>query len=151
MLITTLQGTIHITTPMDQRPVTATVYLQLQNVNNSGEHGLMEILVDPGFATNNYLYVYYSTQQNRNRVSRFIHTGNTALLASETVIFETSAPFNSCCHIGGGMAFANDGHILLAVGDDFTPALAQNLSSPYGKVHRFSSTGTPISTTHLDP
>jgi glucose/arabinose dehydrogenase len=151
MLITTLQGTIHITTPMDQRPVTATVYLQLQNVNNSGEHGLMEILVDPGFATNNYLYVYYSTQQNRNRVSRFVHTGNTALLASETVIFETSAPFNSCCHIGGGMAFANDGHILLAVGDDFTPALAQNLSSPYGKVHRFSSTGaTPTDNPYFD-
>ena len=141
MLIITLQGTVFITTPVDQRPVQYTEYLQVPNVNNTGEHGLMEVILDPGFATNNFIYLYYSTLNNRNRVSRFTHAGNSASPASETVIFETITPFSSCCHIGGGMAFVDNEHILLSVGDDFTPALAQDPASPYGKIHRFTRTG----------
>lgn len=141
MLITSLYGTVWITSPVNQPPVTYSVYLQLQNLNNSAEHGLMEVLLDPDFATNNFIYLYYSTTANKNRVSRFLHQGTTASLASETVIFETPDTFSNCCHVGGAMAFANDGHILLAVGDDFTPALAQDLTKSYGKVHRFKKTG----------
>jgi len=141
MLVTSLYGTIWITSPVSQAPVTRTTYLQLQNLNNTAEHGLIELVLDPAFATNHYFYVYYSTTADKNRVSRFVHLGDSASLSSETVIFETSDPFTSCCHIGGAMAFANDSTLLLAIGDDFTPALAQDLASSYGKVHRFTRTG----------
>ena len=141
MLITSLYGTVWITSPVNQPPVTYSVYLELPNLNNSAEHGLMEVLLDPNFISNNFIYFYYSTTANKNRVSRFLHMGNTASLSSETVIFETPDLFSNCCHVGGAMAFSNDGHILLAIGDDFTPALAQDLSKSYGKVHRFSKTG----------
>ncbi len=151
MLITTLQGRIFITTPLDQRPVQWSVYMDIPNVNNSGEHGLVEIMLDPQFNTNDHFYVFYSTQANRNRVSRFTHGGNNASPASEQVIFETITPFSSCCHIGGGMAFVDDNTILLCVGDDFTPALAQNLASPYGKVHRIRKDGTlPTDNPYID-
>lgn len=142
MLITTLQGRIFITTPLDQRPVLSSVYMDIPNVNNTGEHGLIEIMLDPQFSSNNHFYVFYSTQGNKNRVSRFTHNGNNASPASEQVIFETVTPFSSCCHIGGGMAFVDNNTILLCVGDDFAPALAQNMASPYGKVHRVRKDGT---------
>ncbi len=142
MLITTLQGRIFITTPLDQRPVLSSVYMDIPNVNNTGEHGLIEIMLDPQFSSNNHFYVFYSTQGNKNRVSRFTHNGNNASPASEQIIFETVTPFSSCCHIGGGMAFVDNNTILLCVGDDFAPALAQNMASPYGKVHRVRKDGT---------
>jgi len=141
MLVTSLYGTVWITSPLGQPPVTRTTYLVLQNLNNTAEHGLIEIVLDPDFATNDYFYIYYSTTSDKNRVSRFVHLGDSASLSSETVIFETSDPFTNCCHIGGAMAFANDSTMLLAIGDDFIPALAQDLTSSYGKVHRFTRTG----------
>lgn len=142
MLVTTLQGRIFITTPLDERPVLSSVYMDIPNVNNTGEHGLIEIMLDPEFSTNNHFYVFYSTLNNKNRVSRFTHMGNSALPASEFVVYETITPFSSCCHIGGGMSFVDNNTILLCVGDDFEPALAQDMTSPYGKVHRIRKNGT---------
>lgn len=142
MLVTTLQGRIFITTPLDQRPVQASIYMDIPNVNNSGEHGLIEIMLDPEFSTNSHFYVFYSTLANKNRVSRFTHAGSSASPASELVIYETITPFSSCCHIGGGMSFVDNNTILVCVGDDFTPALAQDMASPYGKVHRIRKDGT---------
>jgi glucose/arabinose dehydrogenase len=142
MLVTTLQGRIFITTPLDQRPVLSTIYMDIPNVNNTGEHGLIEVMLDPEFSTNNHFYVFYSTLDNKNRVSRFTHAGNIASPASEFVVYETITPFNSCCHIGGGMSFVDNNTILLCVGDDFAPALAQDMASPYGKVHRVRKNGT---------
>ncbi len=141
MLVTSLYGTVWITSPLNQPPVTHSVYMQVQNLDNTAEHGLIEVVLDPGFSTNNYFYLYYSTTASKNRVSRFVHLGASANFSSETVIYETPQAYTQCCHIGGALAFANDGTMLLAIGDDFTPAKAQDLSQCYGKVHRFTSTG----------
>ena len=42
-------------------------------MNSSGERGLLGIAFDPNFATNNFVYVYYTTSASpiHNRVSRF--------------------------------------------------------------------------------
>lgn len=58
--------------------------------------GLMDMVLDPDFSTNNWLYVFYcrdgtngpdGAQDKRCRVSRFTHNGNKASLNSEKVIF----------------------------------------------------------------
>ena len=43
------------------------------SVNSSGERGLLGVAFDPNFATNNFVYVYYTTSTSpiHNRVSRF--------------------------------------------------------------------------------
>src|SRR5437762_6978944 len=48
-------------------------------VDSSGERGLLGIAFDPNFATNHYLYVYYTvvTSPLHNRVSRFTAAGDT--------------------------------------------------------------------------
>ena len=50
-------------------------------VDSSGERGLLGIAFDPNFATNRYLYVYYTvaTSPIHNRVSRFTAAGDTAV------------------------------------------------------------------------
>jgi len=111
-------------------------------VNVNDEHGLIEILLDPDFVNNNYFYLYWSTINNRNRLSRFVHLNDSASMGSEVVIYETHDQFNGCCHVGGASTFLNDGTILLAVGDDFQPMLAQDMSSSFGKVHRINPDGS---------
>lgn len=142
MLVATLGGVIFITSPIDQPPLDLSIYMALSNINFTAEHGLAELVLDPDFTNNGYFYIYYSTFANKNRVSRFIHRDSVADLSDEFVVWETVTPFNDCCHTGGALNITPDGKILLAVGDDFTPALAQNTSSPYGKVHRFNTDGT---------
>lgn len=152
MLVTSLNGVVWITSDVDQPPVTYSVYFSLLGLaNTDAEHGLIEVILDPDFVNNNYLYLYWSTANDKNRLSRFVHLGNSTDLSTETVIYETPDPFNGCCHIGGAITFLNDGTIVLAVGDDFEPLLAQNMSSPYGKVHRFNPDGTvPIDNPYYD-
>ena len=50
-------------------------------VNAEGERGLLGIAFHPNFATNNFLYVYYTatSPQIHNRVSRFTANGDVAV------------------------------------------------------------------------
>ena len=54
------------------------------------ERGLNGIAVDPDFATNQYIYIYYTatTPTVHNRVSRFTANGDVATSGSETVILD---------------------------------------------------------------
>ncbi|HEX5886836.1 MAG TPA: PQQ-dependent sugar dehydrogenase, partial [Pyrinomonadaceae bacterium] len=67
----------------------ATPFLTL-NVDPSGERGLLGIAFDPNFASNNFLYLYYTvlTTPRHNRVSRFTANGDVVVPGSETIIWE---------------------------------------------------------------
>src|SRR5678816_24816 len=58
-------------------------------VNHSGERGLLGIAFDPDFASNQFVYVYYTfpTSPIHNRVSRFTANGDVAA-GPETVILD---------------------------------------------------------------
>src|SRR5687767_7923719 len=59
-------------------------------VDPAGERGLLGIAFDPNFATNNFLYVYYTVpiEPRHNRVSRFTANGDVVVPGSETIILE---------------------------------------------------------------
>ncbi|WP_308189679.1 PKD domain-containing protein [Nocardioides sp. cx-169] len=90
------------------------------------EDGGLGITLDPDFATNNHLYVYYAPlpeSHNANRLSRLTLTEDaatgTASIAksSEKVILEVGTQRNICCHSAGSLQF--DGNVLhLATGDN---------------------------------
>src|SRR5262245_54013728 len=66
-------------------------FLNLTSViDSTGERGLLGLAFDPAFASNNRLYVYYTlkTSPPRNRVSRFLASGDVAVPGSETVLLE---------------------------------------------------------------
>src|SRR4029450_3213946 len=48
------------------------------NVDSSGERGLLGITLDPNFASNNFVYVYYTapSTQRHNRAKRVTATGD---------------------------------------------------------------------------
>ena len=67
----------------------STPFLTL-NVDSNGERGLLGIAFDPNFATNNFLYVYYTVPvtPRHNRVSRFTANGDVVVPGSETILLE---------------------------------------------------------------
>jgi len=67
----------------------STSFLTL-TVNSSGERGLLGVAFDPNFASNQFVYVYYTatTPAIHNRVSRFTANGDVVVPDSELVILD---------------------------------------------------------------
>jgi glucose/arabinose dehydrogenase len=93
-------------------------------VNSNSERGLLGIEVDPNFAANNFVYLYYSTSTavsdsgagntwGENRLSRF--TWNGSSLGSETILatFGKSSDnqANGPNHDGGVLKIGPDGKL----------------------------------------
>jgi glucose/arabinose dehydrogenase len=119
-------------------------------VNTRSERGLDGVVLDPHFAQNGYVYVYYTRQQGRqvfNRLSRFTAdpaNPDAALPGSETVILD-GIPSPTGSHNGGSMHFGADGMLYLGVGDGHMGnAVAQQGNSPLGKVLRLNTQAPPV-------
>lgn len=128
---------------VDDGVLLATPFLTL-DVDADGERGLLGVAFDPGFATNHYVYVYYTTRTpvTHNRVSRFRANGNTALAGSEVAILEFGALSSATSHNGGAIHFGNDDRLYVAVGDNTNGANAQLLTNRLGKILRINANGS---------
>ncbi len=88
----------------------------------NAEEGLLGITADPDYAKNNYIYMYYSTNDTAaNRLSRFIFKDGKLDMASEKKIIDVAQTRFICCHTGGSLAFGPDGSLYLSTGDNTTP------------------------------
>ena len=112
-------------------------------VDSSGERGLLGIAFDPNFATNHYLYVYYTvaTSPIHNRVSRFTAASDTAAPGSEIVILNLDNLSSATNHNGGAIHFGPDGKLYIGVGENANGANAQSLSNLLGKMLRINADG----------
>src|SRR6266487_738743 len=113
-------------------------------VDSSGERGLLGIAFDPSFATNHYLYVYYTvaTSPIHNRISRFTAADDTAATGSEVVILNLDNLSAATNHNGGATHFGPDGKLYIGVGENANGANAQSLSNLLGKMLRINADGT---------
>ena len=101
------------------------------------ERGLLGVAVDPDFAANHFIYLYYTFNkfpnpdpaQNCpdvqptnpsnpvNRVSRFVLSqANTVDPASETILVD-NIPSTNGNHNSGDLRFGNDGYLYISIGD----------------------------------
>jgi glucose/arabinose dehydrogenase len=121
----------------------ATPFLTV-SVDSQGERGLLGIAFDPNFATNQFVYIYYTTQSApvHNRVSRFTAAGDVALAGSETIILDLDNLSGATNHNGGAIHFGRDGKLYIAVGENANTANAQTLNNVLGKMLRINSDGT---------
>jgi glucose/arabinose dehydrogenase len=112
-------------------------------VNSSGERGLLGVAFDPNFATNNFVYVYYTatTPAIHNRVSRFTANGDVAVAGSEFVLLDLE-DLSATNHNGGAIHFGPDGKLYVAVGENAVAANSQTLSNRLGKILRINSDGS---------
>jgi uncharacterized protein (TIGR03437 family) len=113
-------------------------------VDSAGERGLLGIAFDPNFATNNFLYVYYTVPGDpaHNRVSRFTANGDVAAANSETVILDLDNLSGAGNHNGGAIHFGPDGKLYIAVGENANGANSQTFANLLGKVLRINADGT---------
>lgn len=127
-------------------------------VDASGERGLIGVATHPEFATNRFVYVYYTRivgAARHNRVSRFVASGDVAV-APEVPILDLPNLSSASNHNGGAMKFGADGKLYVAVGDNNNGALAQDLSHPFGKMLRLNDDGSlpadnPYASTQVGP
>lgn len=122
-----------------------TPFLSL-SVNSSSERGLLGIAFDPSFATNHFVYAYYTRSASpiKNRVSRFTAdaTFDSAVSGSEVVLLD-NIPSDAGNHNGGALHFGLDGKLYISTGDGGqTHTNAQLLSSLSGKILRINPDGT---------
>ena len=111
-------------------------------VDAAGERGLLGIAFDPNFATNQFVYLYYTatTPAVHNRVSRFTANGDVAVAGSEVVLLDLNNLSGATNHNGGAMHFGADGKLYIAVGENANPANAQTLANLLGKILRINTT-----------
>jgi len=91
------------------------------------EDGLLGIALDPGFADNRHLYLYYShPEQLLNRLSRFTLSQGRLDPASEQVLLDVPTDRKDrVCHQGGCLEFGPDGLLYLSTGDNTNPFESQ--------------------------
>src|SRR5881409_2774204 len=130
-----IQGGILLGTPFYTLPNTAT----------AGERGLLGLALDPEFPATPWVYAYqtYNDMLNGtvyNRIVRILATGNTG--TSFQVILAMPPLSVATNHNGGVIAFGPDRKLYAVVGENANPSLAQDLTSPMGKVLRMNSDGS---------
>jgi glucose/arabinose dehydrogenase len=113
------------------------------SVNANGERGLVGITLDPNFAANQYVYVYYTLASGaNNRISRLTAAGDVAAAGSETLVLNLDPLSTATNHNGGAMHFGLDGKLYVAVGENGNSANAPNLDSYLGKLLRINADGS---------
>jgi glucose/arabinose dehydrogenase len=115
-------------------------------VTSSNERGLLGVTVDPGFASNRYVYVYYTTSSTpvRNRVIRYTASQSNPDVAesgSEYVVLD-DIPSDTGWHNGGAIHFGPDGKLYVAVGEGHHEDNAQRLDTLSGKLLRVNADGS---------
>jgi len=117
------------------------------SVNSSGERGLLGIAFDPGFASNGFIYVYYTTSTSpvHNRLSRFTASAanpDVVAAGSEVQLLNLPNLSSATNHNGGAIHFGTDGKLYIAVGENANGANSQSLSTTLGKVLRINADGS---------
>jgi glucose/arabinose dehydrogenase len=112
-------------------------------VSSIGERGLLGVAFDPQFASNRFVYLYYTatTPNVHNRVSRFTAAGDVAAPASEVILMDLE-PLGATNHNGGAIHFGIDGKLYIAVGENAVGSNSQTLANRLGKILRINPDGS---------
>jgi glucose/arabinose dehydrogenase len=124
----------------------ATPFITL-NVDDQGERGLLGVALHPQFASNRWIYLYYTTLESgtHNRISRYTALSSNQNIVdpgSELRIADLPNLSGATNHNGGAMHFGSDGKLYVAVGDNSDGGKAPDLDDPFGKMLRFNDDGT---------
>jgi glucose/arabinose dehydrogenase len=116
-------------------------------VDARGQGGLLDVVLDPQFAENRWVYLSYSEPGpggNSTAVARakLDATGLQGRLGEVQVIFRQAPKFSSTAHFGSRLVFARDGRLFITLGDRFSRRDdAQTLGNHHGKVIRIEADG----------
>lgn len=116
----------------------------LPDVFVGGQGGLFDIILDPGFASNQRLYLSFASGTKGANATRVISArleGNA--LTDVSTIFTSFPTKDTPHHFGGRLALLPDQSLLVTVGEGFDyRKKAQLLDNHFGKVVRINKDGT---------
>ncbi|MBU2407829.1 MAG: PQQ-dependent sugar dehydrogenase [Gammaproteobacteria bacterium] len=124
----------------------------LPAVETAGQGGLLDVVVDPGFAGNRRIYFTFSERdpgnanQNGTAVGRAELDVDARTLSNLTVIYRQSPKVESSGHFGSRLVFDRNGYLFVTMGErllDSQRGYAQDLTRGNGKVVRITTDGLP--------
>ena len=161
MLITTDAGVVRVAVNGALLPKPA---LNLSSqMCSAGERGMMGVAVDPDFATNHHIYLFWTFNKFNqcpvgtnmtpvNRVSRYTLGNNSRIKPASGKVLIDNIPSPATGHDAGDLHFGANGLLYVSVGDGAcqigSPALCEadnansrRLDIPNGKILRITRTG----------
>src|SRR6185503_9763963 len=115
--------------------------LTLDGVYAQGEAGLLGLALDPEFAQNRFVYLYYSATVPGGAVNRIVRYREVNSRLGERVVLLDNIPAAQI-HDGGRLRFGPDGLLYASAGDAADANLAQDVASLAGKILRLNRDGT---------
>jgi cytochrome c len=119
------RGYVNLYTPANGRTRRiATIPVSTKYADSSqAEDGLLGLAADPGFATNGWIYMYYSPSgpEPKNVLARLEMKGDSLDLGSRKILLEVGTQRLKCCHTGGSIAFDAKGNLYVSTGDNSNP------------------------------
>ncbi len=113
--------------------------------------GIFEILIDPNFKKNNWIYVSYVSQNEEEKSTTKVIRAKLIEdnLSDIQTLFVATPYSHGLFHYGGGMTFGNDGNLYFTIGERlFNEVLepeipvAQDLKDKRGKIYRLHPDGS---------
>lgn len=126
--------------------------LPVVEARRGGEGGLLDVVLDPAFATNSRIYWSFVEQIADTLNGLAVATG---VLASDdsirmehvTILYRQVPPLNTGFHFGGRLVFDRDGKLFVTHGDGMNPdglRLVQRLDALVGKIVRINADGSEV-------
>lgn len=110
--------------------------------NPDAERGLLGIALDPDFARNGFVYLYYSyAGAGGATLNRLVRMHDSSGVGTDETVLLDNIP-GSSNHDGGRIVFGPDGRLYVATGDGEQQARAQDRSSLGGKILRLERDGS---------
>jgi len=144
-LITEKAGQMRIVTASGQvsNPITG-----FPPVNAAGQGGLLDVCIDPNFASNRTVYwTFVRTVGGGNAiaVAKGRLSDNESTIESPIIIYNSTTPSSATSNYGSRIMFDSTGNLLVTFGDRTDQSIriqAQSVSSSIGKVIRITTNGT---------
>lgn len=126
------------------------------NIKAEGQGGLLDIEIAPDYSQSGYIYMTYSKKiddaKSTTALVRFKLSNNQEAIDFEE-LFEALPYYENTFHFGSRIAFDEDGHIFMTLGDrysyssaseipDPTQSFPQDLSKHWGKTIRLNLDGS---------
>lgn len=130
LLVTRQSGSLRVVTAAGVLLATPALTFSASQICTNSERGLLGVAVDPDFATNRFVYLFYTRNVTgscatgshgpRNRVSRFVLPDtNVVDPGTETVLIDGIRSFGGN-HNAGDLRFGRDGLLYVSTGDGGT-------------------------------